>query len=138
MFGIGFGEMLVIGVFALLAVGPDKLPGMIKTVAKTYRQLRRTADDLRQSTGIDDLLRDEELRELASFRKQKLLDLNALTKPAPQKLVAAKGGPSHPSSDEHPPEGIDVFEARHRLAEEIAKREALNVAAQNKGESQHG
>jgi sec-independent protein translocase protein TatB len=72
MLGIGFWEMLVIAVLILVAVGPDRLPAMIKQVAKFYRQFRRTAEDLRASTGIDDLLRDEELRELADFRKQKL------------------------------------------------------------------
>lgn len=77
MFGIGFGEMIVIAVFLLIAVGPDKLPTMVKTVAKTYRQFRRTALELRASTGIDDLLRDEELRELAELRKQKLAAIAA-------------------------------------------------------------
>ena len=72
--------MLVIAVLILVAVGPDRLPAMIKQVAKFYRQFRRTAEDLRASTGIDDLLRDEELRELADFRKQKL---TALLQPKP-------------------------------------------------------
>lgn len=91
MLGIGFWEMLVIAVLILIAVGPDRLPSMVKTVAKFYRQFRRTADDLRASTGIDDLLRDEELKELAELRKQKLSMLAAaspkpkpaLTTPAP-------------------------------------------------------
>ncbi|UJR84806.1 Sec-independent protein translocase protein TatB [Sandaracinus amylolyticus] len=86
MFGIGFGEMVVIAVLILIAVGPDKLPTMVKTVAKTYRQFRRAANEIRASTGIDDLLRDEELRELAELRKQKLLAMSQ--KPAPPKPVA--------------------------------------------------
>lgn len=72
MLGIGFWEMLVIAGLILIAVGPDRLPAMVKTVAKFYRQFRRTAEDLRASTGIDDILRDEELKELAELRKQKL------------------------------------------------------------------
>lgn len=72
MFGIGFFEMLVIGGLVLVAVGPDRLPGMLKQLAKMYRQFRRTADEVRSSTGIDELLRDEELRELAELRRQKL------------------------------------------------------------------
>jgi len=80
MLGIGFWEMLVIAGLILVAVGPDRLPAMVKTVAKFYRQFRRTAEDLRASTGIDDILRDEELKELADLRKQKL------------ELLANKGG----------------------------------------------
>ncbi len=72
MLGIGFWEMLVIAGLILVAVGPDRLPAMVKTVAKFYRQFRRTAEDLRASTGIDDILRDEELKELAELRKHKL------------------------------------------------------------------
>ena len=77
MLGIGFWEMLIIAGLILIAVGPDRLPSMVKTVAKFYRQFRRTAEDLRASTGIDDLLRDEELKELAELRKQKLALLGA-------------------------------------------------------------
>lgn len=93
MFGIGFGEMLVIGVLILIAVGPDKLPTMVKTVAKTYRQFRRAATDIRASTGIDDFLRDEELKELAELRKQKLM-MMAEGKPGAAKpgVVAGKPG----------------------------------------------
>lgn len=72
MLGIGFFEMIVIGGLVLVAVGPDRLPGMLKQLAKMYRQFRRTADEVRSSTGIDQLLRDEELRELADLRKQKI------------------------------------------------------------------
>lgn len=96
MFGIGFGEMVVIAVLLLVAVGPDKLPAMVKTVAKTYRQFRRTALDIRASTGIDDLLRDEELRELADLRKQKLLAMTS--KPAAKTTPAAPAKPQDGSS----------------------------------------
>lgn len=72
MFGIGFWEMLMIGGLVLVAVGPERLPSMIKTIARLYRQARRAAQDIRQSTGIDDVLRDDELKELAAMRNQKI------------------------------------------------------------------
>lgn len=96
MLGIGFWEMLVIAVLILVAVGPDRLPAMIKQVAKFYRQFRRTAEDLRASTGIDDLLRDEELRELADFRKQKLA-LMAQQKPGAAAAAVKAPGASTPA-----------------------------------------
>jgi len=76
MFGIGFGEMVVIGVLILLAVGPEKIPSAMKTVARLYRQLRRAAMEIRASTGIDEWLREEELKELVELKKQKLLAMN--------------------------------------------------------------
>lgn len=110
MFGIGYGEMVVIAVLLLIAVGPDKLPTMIKTVAKTYRQFRRAATDIRASTGIDDLLRDEELKELAELRKQKLLAMSQkpVAKPVPQKPVAATTQPAKPSAPAGASEGDEV------------------------------
>jgi sec-independent protein translocase protein TatB len=90
MLGIGFWEMLVICGLILVAVGPDRLPGMVKTVAKFYRQFRRTAEDLRASTGIDDILRDEELKELAELRKQKLQLLQSQVA-KPSKPIVAPG-----------------------------------------------
>jgi sec-independent protein translocase protein TatB len=90
MLGIGFWEMLVICGLILVAVGPDRLPGMVKSVAKFYRQFRRTAEELRASTGIDDLLRDEELKELAELRKQKLQLLQSqAAKPSAKPIAAA-------------------------------------------------
>jgi sec-independent protein translocase protein TatB len=62
MFGIGFGEMVIIAVILLLAVGPKQLPALMKTVGKGMRDLRRASDELRKSTGIDELLNDEDLR----------------------------------------------------------------------------
>ena len=46
MFGIGMQELLVIGIVALLIVGPKKLPGLAKTLGKSLSEFRRTADDL--------------------------------------------------------------------------------------------
>lgn len=87
MFGIGFWEMLVIAGLVLVAVGPERLPGMLKQLAKFYRQFRRTAEDVRASTGIDQLLRDEELKELADLRKQKF-DLMGTGKLSPKAVPA--------------------------------------------------
>ena len=43
MFGIGFGELTVVLIVVLLAVGPDKLPELMRTVGKGLRQFRRAA-----------------------------------------------------------------------------------------------
>ncbi len=58
MFGIGWGEILVIALVLLVVVGPDKMPTFLKTTVKGIRDFRRTARDLRNATGIDRLLDD--------------------------------------------------------------------------------
>jgi sec-independent protein translocase protein TatB len=102
MFGIGFGEMLIIGVVLLLAVGPRQLPALMKTVGKGIRDVRRAAEDLRRSTGIDELLRDEDLR-------------NPLRDREPEKPAAYRLGATD-FERELPREGIDV--AFERVAAE--------------------
>jgi sec-independent protein translocase protein TatB len=62
MLGIGFGEMVIIAVILLIAVGPKELPALLKTVGKGIREVRKASNELRKSTGIDELLRDDDLR----------------------------------------------------------------------------
>ncbi len=40
MFDIGFWELAMIGVIALLVVGPERLPGMVRTTSGWVRKLR--------------------------------------------------------------------------------------------------
>jgi sec-independent protein translocase protein TatB len=47
MFGLGFGEIMIILVLALLLLGPKKLPDAAKTIGKGLREFRKATDDLR-------------------------------------------------------------------------------------------
>lgn len=46
MFGIGASELLVIFLFALLFIGPKKLPELAKGLGKGLREFQRAKDDL--------------------------------------------------------------------------------------------
>lgn len=59
MFNIGFGELAVICIVLIIAVGPERLPSMMKTLGKTLRTLRQASRDIRASTGIDELMRED-------------------------------------------------------------------------------
>ncbi|MEH6548948.1 MAG: Sec-independent protein translocase protein TatB [Pseudomonadales bacterium] len=47
MFDIGFAELLIIGVVALLVLGPERLPGAIRTTSGFLRQARSTFTQLK-------------------------------------------------------------------------------------------
>ncbi|MBN1962891.1 MAG: twin-arginine translocase TatA/TatE family subunit [Deltaproteobacteria bacterium] len=49
MFGIGFTEILVIVLAALLIFGPEKLPELAKYLGRGMRELRRVNNDLHNS-----------------------------------------------------------------------------------------
>ena len=46
MFGIGTPEAILIGVVALIVVGPKKLPELARTLGKGLSEFRRTASDV--------------------------------------------------------------------------------------------
>lgn len=47
MFGLSFGEIVIIAIIALLLLGPDKLPQAAKTLGKGLRDIRRATDDIK-------------------------------------------------------------------------------------------
>jgi sec-independent protein translocase protein TatB len=63
MFDIGFSELLVIGVVALIVIGPEKLPRMARTVGVLAGRLQRYVSDVKA-----DINREIELEELRKMR----------------------------------------------------------------------
>ncbi len=71
MFGISFLEMCVIAIVALIFVGPDKLPGLMKQLGKLFVQARRMSSEVK--SGFDSVIAEAEkevLREEAELRRQ--------------------------------------------------------------------
>lgn len=60
MFDIGFGELLVCAIVALLVLGPERLPGAVRTVGRWVGRARHTVNHF--SEQIDRELRAEEVR----------------------------------------------------------------------------
>ncbi|MFK7824208.1 MAG: Sec-independent protein translocase protein TatB [Oligoflexales bacterium] len=58
MFGIGFVELCVIIVVALVFVGPKKLPEMMKQAGKFFVQVRRMTTDVKST--MDDVIQEAE------------------------------------------------------------------------------
>jgi sec-independent protein translocase protein TatA len=46
MFGLGAGEILIIAVFALIFIGPKKLPELARGLGKGIREFQRAKNDL--------------------------------------------------------------------------------------------
>jgi len=62
MFDIGWTEMLVISVIAILVVGPKDLPAMLRTVGQFVGKAKRMAREFQ--TQFDDAVRDSDLDEV--------------------------------------------------------------------------
>ncbi|MCX7960034.1 MAG: Sec-independent protein translocase protein TatB [Burkholderiales bacterium] len=63
MFDIGFSELLVIGVVALIVIGPERLPRVARTVGHLMGRLQRYVADVRA-----DISREMEMEELRRMR----------------------------------------------------------------------
>jgi len=70
MFGLGFTEILMIAIVALLFIGPDKLPETMKTIARTLGKAKRMFDDTKST--IENELRVHDLREEALQYKRQI------------------------------------------------------------------
>ncbi len=66
MFEIGFWELVMVGVVALLVVGPERLPGLARTAGLWVGKARRMIAQVKAE--VDRELQLEELKE--SFRQQ--------------------------------------------------------------------
>jgi sec-independent protein translocase protein TatB len=67
MLDIGFQEILVIMVIALLVFGPDKLPELGRRVGKLMREFRRASDDFRSTVETNLHLAEDILPPSASL-----------------------------------------------------------------------
>lgn len=65
MFDIGWPELFIVGLLALIVVGPKDLPRVLKTVMGMIRKVKGMAREFQ--SGIDDVVREAELDEV---RKQ--------------------------------------------------------------------
>jgi sec-independent protein translocase protein TatB len=62
MFDIGWQELFILAVIALIVVGPKDLPRAIRTITKGLRKARSMARDLQN--GMDDVIREAELDDI--------------------------------------------------------------------------
>ena len=65
MFDVGFSEIVVIGVVALIVVGPERLPKAARTMGLLFGRLQRYVTDVKA-----DISREMELDELRKLQKQ--------------------------------------------------------------------
>lgn len=63
MFDIGFTELMVIGVVALVVIGPERLPGVARTIGHLAGRLQRYVNDVKA-----DISREMEFDELRKMR----------------------------------------------------------------------
>lgn len=70
MFDMGFTEMMLIGIVALIVIGPERLPGVARTAGKYFGRLKRFMTSVR--ADVEQELRADELREILAQQQREL------------------------------------------------------------------
>lgn len=132
MLDLGWTELLVIGVVALIVIGPRDLPMALHTFGKYVGKLRAMARDFQQ--GIDDIARQQELKDVQEginkFRSPEEAIQNYVKGLEDKGTKPAVGDGSDPDSDI-----ANMVEEEHRKIQdwdaesaEIASPAAKSVA----------
>ena len=62
MFDIGWGELLVIGIVALVVIGPKELPGVLRTLGQAMAKVRRMASEFQGQ--FQEAMREAEMQDI--------------------------------------------------------------------------
>lgn len=107
MFDMGFTEMMLIGIVALIVIGPERLPGVARTAGKYFGRLKRFMTSVK--ADVEQELRADELRQILADQQRELDtikdSMNVAGKAFEKEVngVSAAGESLAESLDETPP-----------------------------------
>ena len=68
MFDIAFSELIVVGLIALVVLGPKRLPELARTAGRWTARMRRFVEDVKRDVNLE--MHKDELAELRQVRDQ--------------------------------------------------------------------
>ena len=80
MFDMGFTEMMLIGIVALVVIGPERLPGVARTAGKYFSRMRNFMMNVR--ADVESELKADELREMFEAQQKELQSLKEVVSDA--------------------------------------------------------
>lgn len=92
MFDIGFAELLIVSIIGLLVLGPERLPGAIRTGSLWLGRFRRSFQgmkaDIERELGADEIRRQLHNESILSSLEESKQDLQQLQQNLQQELRA--------------------------------------------------
>ncbi|MBE7376275.1 Sec-independent protein translocase protein TatB [Pseudomonas lopnurensis] len=105
MFDIGFTELLLVGLVALLVLGPERLPGAVRTTGLWVGRLKRSFSNIKaeveREIGADEIrrqLHNERILDLEREMKQSIMPPATTTGSRDAGSEPAASSPAEPAS----------------------------------------
>lgn len=118
MFDIGFAELLLVSIIGLLVLGPERLPGAIRTVSLWAGRIRRSFQgmkaDIERELGADEIRRQLHNESILNSLNESQQDLQDLQHKLNQELHSDL---ELPDTDKETP--VDVEPAEAALTSQI-------------------
>ncbi|WP_338459856.1 Sec-independent protein translocase protein TatB [Pseudomonas sp. TE3-3-F2023] len=93
MFGISFSELLLVGLVALLVLGPERLPGAARTAGLWIGRLKRSFNSIKMEVereiGADEIRRQLHNEHILQLEEEAKRILNPMTPPAQPPVTTA-------------------------------------------------
>ncbi|WP_339529415.1 Sec-independent protein translocase protein TatB [Pseudomonas mucidolens] len=111
MFGISFTELLLVGLVALLVLGPERLPGAARTAGLWIGRLKRSFNAIKQEVereiGADEIRRqlhnehilslEQDARKILAPQQQAPAPVEPLTEPNVAPVTETAAAPTEPA-----------------------------------------
>ncbi len=98
MFDVGFSEIIVIAVVALIVIGPERLPKVARTLGHLFGRMQRYVNDVKA-----DISREMQLDELRKLQNS-MQDAARSIEQSVSREISATESELQKIADSHPPE----------------------------------
>lgn len=123
MFDVGFSELIVIGIVALVVIGPERLPKVARTAGHLLGRLQRYVNDVKA-----DINREMQLDELRKLQADMKESARSLEESLNKEIQSAKTALEPASQSDLPsPPQTSVGELAPPLAGDVASSIAPSV-----------
>ena len=106
MFGISFSELLLVGLIALLVLGPERLPGAARTaglwIGRIKRSFNAIKSEVEREIGADEIRRQLHNEHILELEREMQAVKNDILPPAPQAAVPPPAQQSAPVAESAP------------------------------------
>jgi sec-independent protein translocase protein TatB len=137
MFDIGWSELVVIGVVALIVIGPKELPSVLRSIGQMMTKLRSMASEFQGQ--FQEALREAELDELRKQAEKLSSEVTAAaTNPLEKTTTELQGMIDAPEKAPAAPEATPTSEAPAEAASTAEPSEPRSADSPDKPASGEG